>query len=161
MNANDPAKTLLEKTEKSGVCMLTTTDPDGRLVSRPMAIQEIDDDHSIWFIARLNTPKVDDSMGDQQVNVTVADKGFWASIAGSATMVQDPERKKRYWSNTAAAFFKESQPEDPDIVLLRVDPETGEFWDSPGLPSTAVEVVKGMFSDDKAARPGTSKSVDL
>lgn len=161
MNTKDPVKNLLEKTAESGVCMLTTTDPEGRLVSRPMAIQQIDDDHSIWFIARLNTPKVDDSIGEQPVNVTVADNGFWASIAGSVTMVQDTERKKRYWTKTTAAFFGESHPEDPDIVLLRVDPETGEYWDSPGLPATAVEVVKGMLSDDKPARPGTSHSVDL
>lgn len=161
MNTQDPVQTLLQKTQDAGVCMLTTTDADGRLVSRPMAIQEIDDDRSIWFMARLNTPKVDESIGEQQVNVTVAEKGFWASIAGSVTMVQDGERKKKYWTKTTAAFFGDSQPEDPDIVLLRVDPETGEYWDAPGLPATAVEIVKGMLSDDKPARPGESHSVGL
>lgn len=161
MNTQDPVQTLLQKTEDAGVCMLTTTDADGRLVSRPMAIQEIDDDRSIWFMARLNTPKVDESIGEQQVNVTVAEKGFWASIEGSVTMVQDGERKKKYWTKATAAFFGDSQPEDPDIVLLRVDAETGEYWDSPGLPATAVEIVKGMLSDDKPARPGESHSVDL
>ena len=161
MNTQDPVQTLLQKAEEAGVCMLTTTDTDGRLVSRPMAIQEIGDDHSIWFIARLNTPKVDESIGEQQVNVTVAAKGFWASIAGSVTMVQDPERKKKYWTKTTEAFFGDSQPEDPDIVLLRVDSETGEYWDSPGLPATAVEMVKGMLNDDKPARPGDSHRVDL
>ncbi|KDA06977.1 stress protein [Microbacterium sp. CH12i] len=160
MNAEDPVKTLLEKAEKAGVCMLTTAAPDGRIVSRPMAIQEIEDDHSIWFITRVTTPKVEEVAEGRPVNVTVAEKGFWASITGTATVMHDVERKKRYWSKITEAFFGESQPEDSDIVLLKVDPDTGEYWDSPGLPATVVEVVKGMISDEPA-RPGESNTVEL
>ena len=87
-------------------------------------------------------------------------QGFWASIAGTATVDGDVERKKAFWSKTTEAFFGESKPEDPDIVLLRVTPETGQYWDSPGLPATAVEVLKGMTSK-KPARPGESHEVDL
>lgn len=160
MNANDPVQTLLEKTEKAGIAMLATTDAADRIVSRPMAIQEIEEDHTIWFITKVSTPKIGEVTGGQPVNVSVAEKGFWASIAGTATAVGDVERKKRYWSKTTEAFFGESKPEDPDIVLLKVEPETGEYWDSPGLPATAVEVIKGMVTD-KPARPGDSNTVQL
>ncbi|MFC0248640.1 pyridoxamine 5'-phosphate oxidase family protein [Citricoccus parietis] len=157
---HDPVKTLLEKTEKAGVAMLATTDAGGRIVSRPMAIQEIEPDHTIWFITRVSTPKIGEVSGSQPVNVTVAEKGFWASITGTATVEGDVERKKRYWSKTTEAFFGESQPEDSDIVLLKVNPDTGEYWDSPGLPATVVEVIKGMVSDEPA-RPGESNTVEL
>lgn len=160
MNANDPVKTLLEKTEKAGVAMLATTDAEGRIVSRPMAIQEIEEDHTIWFITKVSTPKVGETTGNQPVNVTVAEKGFWASITGTATVEADVERKKQYWSKTTEAFFGDSKPEDPDIVLLKVDPDSGEYWDSPGLPATAVEVIKGMVSD-KPAHPGDNPTVQL
>lgn len=160
MNTEDQVKTLLEKTEKAGVCMLTTVEADGQIVSRPMAIQEIEDDHSIWFITRVATPKVEESAGSQPVNVTVAEKGFWASITGTARVVQDVARKKQYWTKTTEAFFGESGPEDPDIVLLKVDPDTGEYWDSPGFPAVVVEVVKGMIGDEPA-RPGESTTVQL
>jgi len=160
MNTEDPVKTLLKKTEKAGVCMLATADAEGRIVSRPMVIQEIEDDHSIWFITRVSTPKVPEASAGQPVNVSVAEKGFWASIAGTATVVHDLERKKRYWSKATEAFFGDSRPEDADIVLLRVDPHSGEYWDSPGLPATVVEVVKSMVRDEPA-RPGESNTVDL
>ena len=160
MSSNDPVQTLLKKTQDAGVCMLTTTENDGRLVSRPMAIQDIDDDHTIWFLSRIDTPTVREVTGGQQVNVTVAEKGFWASIAGTATVDGDVERKKAFWSKTTEAFFGESKPEDPDIVLLRVTPKTGQYWDSPGLPATAVEVLKGL-TGNKPARPGESHEVDL
>ena len=160
MDASDPVKNLLEKTAKAGVAMLATADPEGRIVSRPMAVQEIDEDHTIWFITRVSTPKIGEVSGSQPVNVTVAEKGFWASITGTATVEGDVERKKRYWSKTTEAFFGESKPEDPDIVLLKVSPDSGEYWDSPGLPATAVEVIKGMVSD-KPAHPGESGTVQL
>ncbi len=160
MSTADHARTLLEKTEKAGVCMLTTSEAGGRIVSRPMAIQEIESDHSIWFITRVSTEKVQEAAGGQSVNVVVAEKGFWASISGTASVVQDIERKRRYWSKATEAFFGDSGPEDSDIVLLKVTPETGEYWDSPGLPATVVEVVKGLISDEPA-EPGQSNTVAL
>lgn len=160
MNTKDPVETLLKKTSDAGVCMLTTTEADGKLVSRPMAIQQIEDDHTIWFMTRIDNPTVRETSGGQQVNVTVAEKGFWASIAGTATIVQDVERKKSFWSKTTEAFFGDSKPEDMDVVLVRVAPETAQYWDSPGMPATAIEILKGMVGD-KAAHPGETHEVDL
>ncbi len=160
MNTNDPVKTLLEKTQDAGVCMLTTTEADGKLVSRPMAIQEIEDDHTIWFLTRIDNPAVQETTGGQQVNVTVAQKGFWASIAGTANIVQDAERKREFWSKMTEAFFGDSKPEDLDIILLRVTPETAQYWDSPGMPATAIEMIKGL-AGKKAAHPGETHEVDL
>lgn len=160
MNTNDPVKTLLKKTQDANVCMLTTTEADGKLVSRPMAIQEIEADHTIWFMTRIDKPAVRETTGGQPVNVTVAEKGFWASIAATATIVQDVERKKAFWSKATEAFFGDSKPEDLDVVLLRVTPDTAQYWDSPGLPGTAIEIIKGLASD-KPAHPGESHEVNL
>ena len=161
MSSKDPVETLLQKTQDASVCMLTTTEDDGRLVSRPMSIQDIEDDHTIWFMTRVDTPAMQEATGGQQVNVSVAEKGFWASISGTAMAVQDIERKKQYWSKTTEAFFGDAKPEDPEVVLLKVTPQSGQYWDSPGLPAMAVEMLKGLKGDDRAARPGQSREVDL
>lgn len=161
MSSKDPVKNLLQKARDADICMLTTTEDDGRLVSRPMVIQDIEDDHTIWFMTRANTPAMQEVAGSQQVNVSVAEKGFWASISGTAMAVQDTDRKKEFWSKTTEAFFGDAKPEDPEVVLLKVTPQTGQYWESPGLPAMAVEMVKGLKDDDKAARPGESREVDL
>ncbi|WP_022870995.1 pyridoxamine 5'-phosphate oxidase family protein [Yaniella halotolerans] len=161
MSSKDPVENLLQKTQDANICMFTTTEDDGSLVSRPMVIQAIDDDHTIWFMTRVNTPAMQEVAGGQQVNVSVAEKGFWASISGVATAVQDIDRKKEFWSKTTEAFFGDAKPEDPEVVLLKVTPETGQYWDSPGLPAMAVELVKGLKGDNEAARPGESREVDL
>lgn len=160
MSKNDPVKTLLEKLEDTGVCMLTTTEKDGRIVSRPMALQDVDEDHTLWFITRLTSPKVEEASGGQQVNVTVSEKGFWASITGTATVNRDVERKKDYWNKATEAFFGDSSPEDTDIVLLRVVPDTAEYWDSPGRVATAVEMIRAQVTG-RPAHPGDNPTVQL
>lgn len=151
MSPKDPVKTLLAKLEDTGVCMLSTIH-DGRIHSRPMALQEVDDDHALWFLTRLSTPKIEDTSGGQPVNVTVAEKGFWASVSGTASVVRDTERQQRYWSKATESFYGDASPDDPQIVLLRVEPDTAEYWDSPGLAATAFEMVRGKVTG-QPARP--------
>lgn len=159
MSTKDPVETLLEKVEKAGICMLST-EHEGRIHSRPMAIQEVDEDHCLWFITRVTTPKVEEAAGGQPVNVSVSEKGFWASITGTASVVQDVERKKEYWNKATESFFGDSSPEDSDIVLLKVDPDTGEYWDSPGTLATVAEMIRGQVTGEEA-RPGDNKTVQL
>jgi general stress protein 26 len=159
MNTKDPVQTLLEKLRDTGVCMLTTLH-EGRIYSRPMSLQEVDEDHALWFLTRLTSPKIADTSGGQSVNVTVAEKGFWASVSGTATVVRDVERQKEYWSTATESFYGDASPEDPEVVLLKVVPDTAEYWDSPGLAATALEMVRGKVTGNPA-RPGDNPTVQL
>ena len=41
MTEKDQITTVLEQVDKAGIAMLVTTEDDGRIVSRPMAVQEV------------------------------------------------------------------------------------------------------------------------
>ena len=43
MGTQDPRARLLEKLAKVNVCMLTTAERDGTLVTRPMGLQQAED----------------------------------------------------------------------------------------------------------------------
>ena len=87
------------------------------------------------------------------------DKDFWASLAGHGQLVRDDARKKEFWNPATEAFFGEgSSPEDPQIVLVRVDVQTAQFWESPGAVATAVELVKAKVTGG-TAEPGDSETV--
>ena len=161
MTDHEQTTTVLKQVEKAGIAMLVTTEDDGRIVSRPMAVQEVADDHAIWFITRSSGDASQDSKGGQQVNVTLADKGFWASISGTAEVVRDDQRKRDYWNPGTEAFFGEgASPEDPQIVLIRVQPQTAEYWDSPGAVATVIEMVKAKVTGG-SANPGESETVQF
>ncbi|KQX73989.1 pyridoxamine 5'-phosphate oxidase family protein [Aeromicrobium sp. Root472D3] len=128
--ATDTAK-LVELTKDSRFVMLTTTDSEGHLVSRPMSRQDVDLDADLWFIATRDSRKVAHIRANPVVGVTVTSQSSWVSISGRAEIVDDVEKLKEYWSTFAEAWIPEG-PEDPNAILIHVDAETAEYWDSPG-----------------------------
>ncbi len=122
---------LVELTKDSRFVMLTTTDSEGHLVSRPMSRQDVDLDADLWFIATRDSRKVAHIRANPVVGVTVTSQSSWVSISGRAEIVDDVEKLKEYWSTFAEAWIPEG-PEDPNAILIHVDAETAEYWDSPG-----------------------------
>ena len=158
MGTKDPGTHLLEKLTEVNVCMLTTAEADGTLVTRPMGLQKAEDGGTLWFMTR-STSDVAADAPQRPVNVAVQAKGFWASLAGHAQLVRDDARKKEFWNPATEAFFGEgSRPEDPQIVLGRVDVQTAQFWESPGAVATAVEMVRAKVTGG-TAEPGESETV--
>lgn len=160
MSEQDPRTALLEKIEKAGVVMLTTAEEDGTLASRPMAVQEVEQEPGVlWFITRATGDAAQDSAG-RPVNVAVQEKGFWASVAGHGEIVRDEARKTEYWNSATEAFFGEgARPEDPQIVLVRVQADSAEYWDGGGAASV-VEIVKAKVTGGEA-RPGDHDTVEF
>lgn len=123
--------TLIDLTKDSRFVMLTTTAADGQLISRPMARQEIDLDADLWFIATRDSRKVAHIRAHPVVGVTIASQSSWVSISGRAEVVDDLEKLKELWNTFAEAWLPEG-PEDPNAILIHVDAESAEYWDSPG-----------------------------
>ena len=141
----DTAK-LVELTKDSRFVMLTTTDADGQLVSRPMSRQDVDIDGDLWFIATRDSRKVEHIRANPTVNVTVTSQSSWVSISGRAEVVDDLEKLKEYWSTFAEAWIPEG-PEDPNAILIHVDAETAEYWDNPGgRVSSIISLVKSKVT---------------
>ncbi len=107
--------------------MLTTVSDEG-LVSRPMKTQEMDSDGSLWFLTQKDSGKFHELIRNQQVNVAYADKSF-VSIRGTAELVEDVEKLKQFW-NPMYEELLETTYDDPNLVLIKVHPETAEYWDS-------------------------------
>jgi general stress protein 26 len=51
--------------------------------------------------------------------------------------------------NVSACAFMSGGPEDPDNVLLRIDGETAEYWESPGKVGAAIQMAKGLVTDSE------------
>ncbi len=137
---------LIELTRDSRFCMLTTTDEDGTLVSRPMARQDVDLDVTMWFIATRDSRKVRHVRANPQVSVTVSTNSSWVSLTGRAEVVDDLETLREMWSTFAEAWIPEG-PEDPNAILLKVDVDSAEYWDNPGgRVSSVISLVKSKVT---------------
>ena len=128
----EPTPTLKSLVHGIEVAMLTTVDSDGTLQSRPMYTQEVDANGTLWFFASRSSQQVSAGETWPLVNVTYAHpaKQRYVSICGHVSAVDDPERRRELWSDFARTCFKDG-PDDPDLVLLRVDVEHLDFWEGP------------------------------
>jgi general stress protein 26 len=68
------------------------------------------------------------------------------SITGHAEMLRDVAKATELWSTEAQAWWPKG-PTDPDVRLLRVIPESAEYWDTRGNSITvAVKLAAARLS---------------
>ncbi|MGX5669990.1 pyridoxamine 5'-phosphate oxidase family protein [Kocuria rhizophila] len=113
------------------IAMLTHVDEDGRLVSKPMATQEVDFDGTVRFIAERASDQGMDIQKNPNVNVAYSGNGTWVSLSGTARIVNDTDKLRELWSSFTGSWL-EGGPENPNNVLIEIDADTAEYWDTPG-----------------------------
>jgi general stress protein 26 len=139
--------------------MLTSVDPDGRLVSKPMATQDVDFDGEVWFIAERDSEKVRNIEANSNVNVAYAGSGAWVSLSGDASVVDDTAKLAELW-NTFTDAWLEGGPDNPNNILIRVEPTGAEYWDAPGSKVTQLlNLVKAKTTGKRFE--GDNATVDL
>ncbi len=157
-NPNENIQKLENMIKGIKFAMLTTIDSDGALRSRPMACQEVEFDGDLWFFTNKTSGKIHSIVSDQQVNVTFVspDDNRFVSISGRADIVDDRDKEKELWNPILKAWFPEGL-DDPNLVLIRVEAEGAEYWDSPS--SKVVQLVgftKAILTGE-ASRPSKSE----
>jgi general stress protein 26 len=130
---NASIKKLAELIKDIKYAMLTTTEDDGSLRSRPMQVQQVEFDGDLWFFTGASTPKVGEIKRESQVNVSFAapDKDSYVSMSGRASLVRDKQKIEELWNPALKAWFPKGK-DDPEVALLKINVEQAEYWDEPG-----------------------------
>lgn len=128
--STDSVKKLGELLKNIEVAMMTTTDPDGCLRSRPMGTQRIEFDGNLWFFTSRESGKVIAIENDQQVNLAYSSPNDmrYISVTGNASIVEDRTRAAELWNPTYRSWFPRGL-QDPNLVLIKVEVESAEYWD--------------------------------
>ncbi len=129
--ADRARRRAVEIAQDARVCMLTSAGGDGALHARPMTPQQVTDDLEAWFFVSRASEQAKDIAARPRVNVSFEGGDDWLSVAGAATLVDDRSLVEEMWNPVVEAWFPDG-PTDPDVVLLRVDAESAEYWKTPG-----------------------------
>lgn len=157
---DDDHRIVTEIARKVRTAMITSRGADGKLTSRPMTSQQVDFDGTAWFFVSRTADLVADIARDGQVNVGYAGSGSWLSLSGTASVVDDRARKNELWNEFVQAWFPNG-PDDPDVVLLKVDADSAEYWNTPGgKPRALFEMAKARVTGNRPD-PGDNYTVDL
>jgi general stress protein 26 len=126
---SDRARDAWERLAEARFVMLTTLDEDGGIYSCPMTLQQATDG-TLWFFTSTTTPTAQAVERDGRAAVALMDgDDFFASVYGAASLVTDRARMRELWNTAVKAWFPQGV-EDPQLVLLRLDVERGEYWDA-------------------------------
>jgi general stress protein 26 len=132
---SEAIRLLNERLQGIGTAMLTTMEPDGSLLSRPMVAQKLPFDGELWFLARSNSRLVWDVQRHTRVSLNyVAPTGDqFLAVSGVAHVVRDRMKASQLWAEPYDSWFA-GGVDDPDLVLIRVSVDSAQAWGfTPGV----------------------------
>ena len=142
------AAKLVELAKDIRITMFTTIDEDGHFVSRPMAQQLTEPDGDMWFFAERDSRVIEQITANPHVSLTLSSNDTWISIDGDAHVVDDSGKAKELWNTFVEAWLPQG-PEDPSVVLIKVNAHTAEYWDSPGgRVASLISLVKSKVTGE-------------
>jgi general stress protein 26 len=128
--------------------------------TRPMTAMLDESCRSMWFFTVKDNAMVHQlDQGHRAVaTFTAKDHDLFATIHGTLLVESDPRMIDRLWNSHVAAWY-EGGRNDPNIALLRLDPEQAEIWEN---ANSLIAGIKMMFgADPKADYRDRVAKVDL
>lgn len=110
------------------IVMMTTMDEDDRLVSRPMSLLKMDIEGVLWLFSSLHSEKLKQI---DRINLCLSkeESSRYVSIAGHGEISHDRALMRKLWTPFMKPWFPDGV-ESPELALLKVTPQTVEYWDS-------------------------------
>jgi general stress protein 26 len=130
MNTASPTeRTLDDLLEGQRFAMLATA-ADRRITARPLTLLE-QDGTTLRFLVSRATEWAGDLTTSGPVLASFADPGSntYVSLTGTGQLVFGEGLVERLWNPAAAVYFK--GPDYPDVAVLEVEVESGEWWEGP------------------------------
>lgn len=132
---------------------MLTTITGGKMHSRPMSTQELDENGDLWFFTSDDSRKIDEIEQDNRINVAYSNPNgnTYVSVFGMGEVVKDRAKIEELWSPIYKAWFPEGL-DDPKICLLKIAVEEAEYWDAPNskivqLVGFAKALITGQEAD--------------
>jgi general stress protein 26 len=132
------------------VAMVVTHDGQGQnMRARPMAARPAQEEGAIYFLTDVHAPKAEEIRRNGTICLALADHRSrkYLSITGHAEIIDDHDRIRQIWSIYDKAFWPDEN--DPRIRILRVTPESAEFWEGAGAVVAAVKLAAAGISGER------------
>jgi general stress protein 26 len=131
LSRQESVKKIREIVEAATTGLFTTNLSEAPLSTRPMAIQRVDDDGTLWFFSEKDSNKNEHIEQDNRVQIFYCNQGSseYLSLYGTATILEDTALAKELWKAIDKTWFNEG-PEDPNLSIIKVEPLDAYYWDT-------------------------------
>ena len=120
---------VVKQTESCFFC--TAVSAGGSGATRPMSVQEVDDDGTLWFLSASDSHKNRELEKDPAVRLFFqgSEHAGFLTLTGTASVSRDRTRIKDLWKSVLKVWFTEGE-NDPRITVIGVRPTGGYYWDN-------------------------------
>lgn len=123
---------IKQLTDKANVCFFCTEARTyGSSGSRPMAVQQVDDEGNLWFLSATDSHKNEEVSHDPVVNLYFQGSSHsdFLALTGRASLSRDHAKIEELWKPVMKTWFTEGM-DDPRITVVKVTPTQGYYWDT-------------------------------
>ena len=136
--------------DKAGICMMTTRFGGG-LRARPLEARPDREKNLIWFLIDRRGLKDDEVQLHPDVCLTFLypEEKVYLSLTGRAFVRADVSRARELWNDEQQAWWPVG-PDDPNLLVMRVELDRAEIWDGPASSTVAAfEFAKARLTHKK------------
>lgn len=116
--------------EATRTCVMITRLDQRPFHLRPMAMQKVDANGAIYFFSDRNSDKNADLKESNEMHLVFSNeaKAEYLSLYGHAKVYRDQAEIDEMYSAFVNTWF--DGKEDPNITIIRFEPEAGHYWDT-------------------------------
>ena len=120
---------VVKKTESCFFC--TAVSAGGSGATRPMSVQEVDDDGTLWFLSASDSHKNREIAQEPAVRLFFqgSEHAGFLTLTGTASVSKDLKRINALWKPVLKVWFTDGE-DDPRITVIGVRPSGGYYWDN-------------------------------
>lgn len=140
LSSSQAVDKIKELAEKAKTFMFTTSIQSEYPTTRPMTVQEVDEEGNLWFISSAESHNVDEIKENNRVQLYFSNTSNYEFlyVLGEASLHTDKALIEKYWTEIANAWF--DGKDDPMIRIVKVKPVDSYYWDT--KQSKIVSLVK-------------------
>ena len=154
LSSKQAVEKMKELVKHNRICFFTTDLGQQPLQTRPMSVQEVDEEGNFWFLSGRTSHKNLEIGSDPRVQLLFANQGDseFLSVYGEAKVYADAETIEEIWNPIAKVWFPEGKY-DPEITVIKVSTMDAYYWDTKhskmvALVKMAAALVSGTTMDD-------------
>lgn len=132
LRGEDAQHKLKELVEKASSCFFCTQIKSGQqFATRPMSVQQVDDEGNCWFLSASDSHKNSEINIDPAVQLLFqgSKHSDFLTLYGQATINRDKQKIKELWQPILKTWFTEGE-NDSRITVIKFVPEQGYYWDT-------------------------------
>jgi general stress protein 26 len=146
---------LRELVKQASTCFFCTAITAGKPIpTRPMAVQQVDDQGRLWFLSPNDSHQNREIAQDGAVQLLFQGSAHsdFLTLYGRASISTDKAKIKELWEPILKTWFT-GGIEDPRITVISVAPTDGYYWDTKhnraiALAKMVVGAITGKTLDD-------------